>query len=129
MRIRTLYLCYCLAVAGVLCALPAVAAPDPYLDHNGRLPARADYAGPLFKLSHDYPSGLPVPQMPWRTAIGNLPISSANAAAYAQALKDSVARDMVALLAGDGEWDAGRRGWYNDPWLGSQREAIKGMLV
>jgi len=130
MRLRTLYLCYCLSVVGVLLALPAAAAtPDPYLDHNGRLPARADHAGPLFTLSHDYPAGLPVPAMPWRSAIGNAPISPANAAAYTQSLKDHVARDMVALLAGDGDWDAGRRGWYNDPWLGSQREAIKGMLV
>ncbi len=67
--------------------------------------------------------------MPWRTAIGNAPINTSNAAAYTQALKDSIARDMVALLAGDEGWDAGRRGWYNDPWLGAQREAIHGMLV
>jgi hypothetical protein len=129
MRLRTLYLCYCLSVVGVLIALPAAAAADPYLDHNGHTPPRSEYAGPLFKLSHAYPSGLPAPPMPWRSAIGNRPISTANAAAYAQALKDSVARDMVALLAGDGKWDAGRRGWYNDPWLGSQREAIHGMLL
>ena len=130
MRIRTLYLCYCLSVLGVLLALPAAAAtPDPYLDHNGRIPPRADYAGPLFTLSRAYPSGLPTPPMPWRTAIGNTPITTKNAAAYTQALKDSIARDMVALLAGDEGWDAGRRGWYNDPWLGAQREAIHGMLV
>jgi len=134
MRIRTLYLCYCLSVAGVLLALPAAAATpdpylDPYLDHNGRTPARSDYAGPLFKLSHDYPSGLPAPHMPWRTAIGNAPIGTANAAAYTQALKDSIARDMAALLLDEGDWDAGRRGWYNDPWLGAQREAVHGMLV
>ena len=43
MRTRTLYVCYCLSVVGVLLALPAAAAPpDPYLDHNGRIPARAD---------------------------------------------------------------------------------------
>lgn len=130
MRIRTLYLCYCLSVLGVLLALPAVAAtPDPYLDHNGRIPPRADYAGPLFTLSRAYPAGLPAPVMPWRTAIGNAPINIKNAAAYTQALRDSIARDMVALLAGDDGWDAGRRGWYNDPWVGAQREAIHGMLV
>jgi hypothetical protein len=126
MRIRTL----CLCLAGALISLPAAAAaPDPYLDHNGRTPVPADYAGPLFRLSHDYPSGLPAPHMPWRTAIGNVPITTANAAAYSQALKDTVARDMVALLFDDGDWDAGRRGWYNDPWLGAQRAAVHGMLV
>ena len=126
MRILTVSL----GLAGALCALPAGAAvPDPYLDHNGIVPARAEYAGPLFKLSRAYPAGLPAPAMPWRTAIGNAPIATANAASYIQALKDSVARDMVALLAGDDTWDAGRRGWYNDPWLGAQREAVHGMLV
>ncbi len=130
MRLRSLYLCYCLSVVGVLLAVSAAsAAPHPYLDHNGRLPARADYAGPPFKLSHDYPSGLPAPAMPWRAAIGNAALTTAHAPAYTRALKDHVAHDMVALLAGDGGWDPGRRGWYNDPWLGSQREAIHGMLV
>ncbi len=130
MRIRTLYCCYCLSVLGVLLVLPAAAAPvDPYLDHNGRLPPAADYAGPFFTLSRAYPSGLPTPPMPWRAAIGNAPLGTHNAAAYTQALKDSVGRDMLALLAGDADWDAGRRGWYNDPWLGAQREAIHGMLV
>ncbi|MFC5509789.1 hypothetical protein ACFPOU_01455 [Massilia jejuensis] len=130
MRIRTLYLCYCLCVVGVLLALPAAsAAADPYLDHNGHTPPRSDYAGPLFKLSHAYPSGLPAPAMPWRAAIGNAPITVANAPVYVQALKDHVAQDMLALLAGDGGWDPGRRGWFNDPWLGPQREAIHGMLL
>ena len=130
MRLRTLYLCYCLSVVGILLAVPAAsAAPDPYLDHNGHLPARSDYAGPLFQLSHDYPSALPAPAMPWRAAIGNAALTVANAPAYTRALKDHVSRDMVALLAGDGGWDPGRRGWFNDPWLGPQREAIHGMLV
>jgi len=132
MRLRTLYFCYCLSVVGVLLALPASAGvnpADPYLDHNGRVPARSEYAGPLFKLSHDYPAGLPAPHMPWRTAIGGGLINTGNAAAYTQALRDSIARDMVALLLDEGDWDAGRRGWYNDPWLGAQREAVHGMLV
>ncbi|MEN3277041.1 MAG: hypothetical protein V7631_2831 [Massilia sp.] len=122
--------CLCLAIS--CCALSAAAARlaphlDPYLDHDGRVPAA--WTGPLFRLSHDYPSGLAAPAMPWRAAIRNRPIDTANAAAYAAALKDSVARDMAALLADDGSWDAGRRGWYNDPWLGAQREATHGMLV
>ena len=120
----------CLGLAGALFALTAAALPpDPFRDHDGRLPSAAQYSGPLFRLSHQYPSKLPAPYMPWRTAIGNGPIGAANAAAYAQALKDSIARDMVALLLGDEGWDAGRRGWYHDPWLGGQREAIHGMLV
>ncbi|MGX4641640.1 hypothetical protein [Massilia sp. SYSU DXS3249] len=117
--------CLCLAA---LCLLSAAAAPpNPYRDHNGRIPA--GYSGPLFKLSHDYPAGLPAPHMPWRGAIGKLPLTTGNAAAYAAALKASVAQDMAALLTGEGSWDAAARGWYNDPWLGPQREALHGMLV
>lgn len=118
----------CLFLFAALCGTCAAAAPpDPYRDHNGRVPA--GHTGPLFKLSHDYPSGLPAPAMPWRAAIGNRPLDTANAAAYVAALKERVAQDMAALLANDGRWDARARGWYNDPWLGGQREALHGMLV
>lgn len=117
--------CLCLAA---LCTLSAAAAsPDPYRDHNGRVPG--GYTGPLFQLSHDYPAGLPAPHMPWRGAARQLPLTTGNAAAYAAALKASVAQDMIALLTGEGSWDAAARGWYNDPWLGPQREALRGMLV
>ena len=117
--------CFCLCLFA--CAAAATAAPDPYQDHNGRVPA--GYTGPLFKLSHNYPAGLPAPAMPWRAAIHHLPLDPGNAAAYTAALKASVAQDMAALLANDGRWDAAARGWYNDPWLGSQREALHGLLV
>ena len=117
----------CLCLAASLCALSAAAASDPYRDHDGRVPQ--GYNGPLFKLSRDYPSALPAPAMPWRAAVRNAPLDTKNAAAYTAALKESVAQDMVALLGGDGRWDAAGRGWYNDPWLGTQREALHGMLV
>ncbi len=120
----------CLCLAGTLLTLSALAgAVNPYADHNGKLPAAGEYNGPLFRLSYNYPSGLPAPYMGWRTAIGNGAITTANAAAYVRALKDAVARDMHTLLADYEDWNAARRGWYNDPWLGAQREAIHGMLV
>ncbi len=119
--------CFCLA--GSLLALGAFAASvNPYADHNGKLPP-ADYTGPLFRLSYNYPSGLPAPYMPWRVAIGNGAITTASAPAYTQALKDSIARDMATLLTDYEDWNAAQRGWYNDPWLGAQREPVHGMLV
>jgi hypothetical protein len=117
----------CLGLGAALFALGAYAAADPFADHNGVLPP-PDYRGPLFKLSYHYPSGLAAPDMPWRRAIQNRPVSVANARAYTRALKDAVASDMRELLDYDG-WDADRRGWYNDPWLGPQREAIHGLSV
>lgn len=99
-----------LGLGGLLLAMSALAAPvDPFADHNGILPPPADYAGPLFKLSHHYPSQLPAPAMPWRAAIRNGRISVQNAPAYTQALKDAIGADMRALLD-YAQWDAAQRG-------------------
>lgn len=132
----------CVAAGAAVLALGAGAVPgdppDPFADNNGSVPAVAGYAGPLFKLSHDYPSGVPAPAMPWRTAINGGIITTGNAPQYAQALKDAVARDMRVLLFDYANWNAASRGWYNEPWLGEPsggvdaypgREAIHGMYV
>ncbi|MDB5959468.1 MAG: hypothetical protein JWP59_762, partial [Massilia sp.] len=84
------------------------------------------YSGPIFKLSHDYPASAPAPAMPWRTAINNAPISPANAQAYTEALKAAVGDDMRVLLQDYQNWDAGKRGWYSEPWMGKSSDAKKG---
>ena len=97
---------------------------------NAQWPAPAGYPGTTFSLSHDYPASAPVPAMPWRVAINNQPISTANASAYAEALKAAVGDDMRVLLQDYKNWDAPKRGWYNEPWLGAtMREPIHGMYV
>jgi hypothetical protein len=118
----------CLGLGVALFALGARAAVDPFTDHNGALPP-PEYNGPLFKLSYRYPSGLPIPAMPWRQVIQGKQISVQNARAYTYAVKDAIARDMRELLLDYNNWDAAKRGWYNDPWLGAQREAIHGLSV
>ena len=80
---------------------------------NAQRDAPANYQGPTFKLSYAYPASATVPAMPWRSAIGNQPISPSNAHAYAEALKAAVGKDMRVLLQDYGNWDAGQRGWYN----------------
>ncbi len=113
-----------------LLALTAFAAPvNPFASNNGQIPPSSEYSGPLFELSHSYPSKAPVPAMPWRTVIGNGLITTKNAGAYAQALKDAVSKDMRVLIEDYANWNAAKRGWYNEPWLGAQREAIHGMYV
>ncbi|GAB3455967.1 hypothetical protein GCM10027321_09260 [Massilia terrae] len=116
----------CTGLGAALFVLSAQAA-DPYADHNGILPP--GYRGPTFKLSYRYPANLPAPAMPWRSAIGGQPISIYNAPGYVAALKDAVARDMRDLLHDCGCWNAEQRGWYNDIWLGAEREAIHGLSV
>jgi hypothetical protein len=120
----------CAGLAGAFFALTAFAAPvNPFADNNGSVPPASAYAGPLFKLSYRYPQALPAPAMPWREAIGNRPLTPRNAATYAQALKDAIAPDIRVLLLDYANWNADQRGWYNDPWLGAQREPIHGLLV
>jgi hypothetical protein len=120
----------CLCLGGAFFALTTFAATvTPFADNNGKIPPSTDYAGPLFKGSYKYPATAPVPAMPWRAAINNGLITTQNAAVYTQALKDSVARDMRVLLFDYANWNAAQRGWYNEPWMGSEREAIHGMYV
>jgi hypothetical protein len=103
--------------------------PTAFANNNGQIPP--NYSGPLFELSYNYPSALaPVPSdPPWRRAIGNAQITTANAGAYVAALKDNVAQDMRLLLTNSSNWKAPALGWYNEPWTGYLREATHGMYV
>ena len=114
---------------GALAAPAAAPAPKPFASNNGQQPPASEYSGPLFKLSHHYPAHAPVPAMPWRAAIQGGPITTQNAGVYAQALKDAIGPDMKVLLQDYPNWNAAQRGWYNEPWLAAEREAIHGMYV
>lgn len=105
----------------------ALAQATPFADNNGATPDPGAYDGPLFKLSHDWPSsGEPLTDTPWQAAISNGLITVENAPAYADALKQAVTDNSRALLQNYDTWDAAAAGWYNEPWLGSIREAIHG---
>lgn len=101
----------------------------PFASSNGSTPPANQYNGPLFALSYNYPASAQVPQMPWRAAIGNGLITTANAGRYARALKAAIATDMRVMLENYGNWNAAQRGWYNEPWLSGEREPIHGMYV
>lgn len=83
--------------------------------------------GPLFKLSHDWPTQASgsMSDPPWRRAIGNQRITPQNAGVYVEALKEDVTADARKLFL-DPKFDAAAAKWYNEPWLGSLREAIHG---
>lgn len=101
-------------------------AENPY-DEPIRPPS-SEYSGPLFELSSDYPTDL-APHtglFPWQAAIGGGQITTANAATFAQALKDHVSPDMTVLMYDYENWDAGAAGWYNQPWLSTIRDGIHG---
>ena len=108
--------------------LKSLKGATPFQDNNGVVPPRKVYSGPLFVLNHSWPTQ-PLPPLndsPWRAAIHNGQITTENAAAYAEALKAAVAVNARNLIMHYESWDAAKAGWYNEPWLGSQREAIHG---
>lgn len=108
-------------------SLAAMQAATPFQENNGYLPP-SSYTGPVFSLSHDWPkvarfqAGPP----PWRKAINNGRINVHNAEAYANALKEAVTPNARKLILDYANWDAAKAGWYNEPWLGSLRDAIHG---
>ncbi|USX23993.1 hypothetical protein NHH73_15290 [Oxalobacteraceae bacterium OTU3CINTB1] len=131
MQLSRLFLftaCTCVALGA------AAQTPNPFGNSANPSPPPSEYSGPMFKLSYAYPASALKPPMPWQAAIKNQPISVANASAYAEALKASIGDDMRVLLQDYKNWDAGKRGWYNEPWMASvkgdgTREPIHGMYV
>jgi hypothetical protein len=108
--------------------VPSAPTPTAFADSNGLLPA--GYKGPVFKLSHEYPpTAVPPKSFPWRTAIGNGPITVTNAGVYVEALKNYVAPSMRLMLTDSPQWNAARLGWYGEPWTGYLREATHGVYV
>jgi len=102
--------------------------PSPFADNNGLVPPKAVYSGPLFKLNAAWPRSAvpPLANPPWSAAIHGEKITVANAPAYASALRDYVAQNAKDLIMHYDTWDAAKARWYNEPWLGSLREAIHG---
>ncbi len=107
-------------------SLTLMGAEDPFA--NSQTQAPSEYKGPQFALSHAYPGDLPPPPMPWRETLKGQPISKETASAYADVLKETVSTDMKVLIADYPAWNAGERGWFNQPWLSSIREPIHGMF-
>lgn len=102
----------------------------PFQNNSGQVPPAGEYSGPLFSLNHNWPTAAdPLKDAPWQKAIGNGPITTDNAAAYASALKTAVSENARALIMHYDSWDAAKASWYNEPWLGSLREAIHGTYV
>ncbi|HTF97397.1 MAG TPA: hypothetical protein VL995_14760 [Cellvibrio sp.] len=130
-------LCLGLAISNIACAQTthrpqlAAAAPavaTPFQNNNGQVPTPQQYSGPLFSVSHAWPQKAlpPLANPPWQTAIKGQQITTENASAYAYALREYVSKNAKTLILDYPNWNAAKAGWFNEPWLGSEREAIRG---
>jgi hypothetical protein len=98
-----------------------------FLSHRDSVPSQEEYPYSLFVLSHDYPSSLrPVINPSWRKALKGASISNSNVFAYMDALKKYIAPNLLPFFTHPKSWSAAANGWFHEPWLGSEREAILG---
>jgi hypothetical protein len=101
-----------------------------FLNHRDSVPSKQQYSDSLFTLSHDYPATVkPLVNPPWQKALNGQPISQSNVFAYMDSLKKYVAPNILPFFANNKEWTAAKYGWFNEPWVGSQREAILGTYL
>jgi hypothetical protein len=101
-----------------------------FLNHRDSIPTQAQYSGPLFVLSHDYPTSVTAVVNPsWQQALKGQPISTTNVFAYMDSLKSYVAPNVLPFFTNNKAWTSAKYGWFNEPWLGTQREAILGTYL
>jgi hypothetical protein len=101
-----------------------------FQNHRDSVPSQQQYSNPLFVLSHDYPTtATPLVNPPWQQALNGQPISASNVFAYMDSLKSYVAPNALPFFTNNKEWTAAKYGWFQEPWMGSQREAILGTYL
>ncbi|MEM7317178.1 MAG: hypothetical protein AAF497_28925, partial [Planctomycetota bacterium] len=103
---------------------------DPFINSAIPAPPKDQYDGRLFELRHDYPDKLPASSdFPWRKVTSNGKITTENAKAYVESLKDYVAEDMRDFLFNYEQWDPKKYDWWQSIWVGTDREPIRGIYV
>ena len=101
-----------------------------FLNYRDSAPSKEQYSDSLFVLSHYYPATVaPVVNPSWEQALNGQPISEKNVFAYMDSLKTHVAPTLLPFLTNNKAWTAAKYGWFQEPWLGSQREAILGAYL
>lgn len=101
-----------------------------FQNYRDSAPTPQQYKGPLFELSHDYPtSPREVVNPSWQKALNGQPISAANVFAYMDSLKSYIAPKTLPFFTNHDDWNAAKYGWFQEPWMGSQREAIMGTYL
>ncbi|WP_367867661.1 hypothetical protein [Pedobacter sp. WC2423] len=115
---------------GKLKAGQALVSNGAFLNYRDSVPSKEQYNNPLFVLSHDYPTTVkPIVNPSWQQALKGQPISEANVFAYMDSLKSYVAPNIIPFFTDNKKWTSAKYGWFNEPWLGIDREAILGAYL
>ena len=100
------------------------------MNHRDSVPTKQQYPDSLFVLSHNYPdTAAPIVNPSWQKALNGQPISSSNTFAYMDSLKKTVAPNVIPFFTKHSTWTSAKYGWFNEPWVGSEREAILGAYL
>jgi mono/diheme cytochrome c family protein len=103
---------------------------EAFQNHRDSVPTKEEYGNPLFVLSHDYPTKVKEVVNPsWQQALKGQPISESNVFAYMDSLKSYIAPNVKPFFTDNKNWTSAKYGWFNEPWVGSQREAILGAYL
>jgi len=110
--------------------LMTAAQDSEFTNHRDSVPSKQQYSDSLFTLSHNYPeTATPVVNPSWQKALNGQPLSAANVFAYMDSLKKYVAPNVLPFFTDNKNWTAAKHGWFQEPWMGSQREAILGTYL
>lgn len=101
-----------------------------FQNHRDSVPSKEEYGNPLFVLSHDYPTEVKdVVNPSWQQALKGQSMSSSNVFAYMDSLKSYIAPNVKPFFTDNKNWTSAKYGWFNEPWIGSEREAILGAYL
>ncbi|PZR19794.1 MAG: hypothetical protein DI539_12835 [Flavobacterium psychrophilum] len=113
-----------------LTAMTETQASGAFQNHRDSVPSKEQYGNPLFVLSHDYPTEVKdVVNPSWQQALKGQPISESNVFAYMDSLKSYIAPNVKPFFTDNKNWTSAKYGWFNEPWIGSEREAILGAYL
>ncbi|MBU2019097.1 MAG: hypothetical protein KJ941_05575 [Bacteroidetes bacterium] len=94
---------------------------DPFANHNGDIPDKTEYNGPLYKANFDYPKELPkINSSTWDKIADGKKLTLKNAGAYMEAIHDFVAKEMSIMVNEPKRWinSEEKKNWYNMAWAG-----------
>jgi hypothetical protein len=117
--------------AGCIWPVSSAFAADPFAANNGLYPTTAQWSRSYRISNYDYPKEA---QSEWLKHAPREKLTTANAAAYVDALKAFVEPSLEAMIDSPDTWDPVATGWFSMPWTAeisgtdatSGREAILG---